>query len=363
MKKKDILFPLRRLHGFCHEWLLKKRKNFQYGKYLGKKRGAPKYFVIGTPEHINIGDSAIALSELSFLKFCGVPQERIREITFNEYYEYLDIIKRQINSKDVLIYHGGGNMGDQWFAEEKQRRTVFADFPKNKIIIFPQTIYYSDTPSGHAEQEKSIPVYNGRVGLTLVAREKKSFEIMQTLYPGTPVLLTPDIVLSANGSVFGLQQQTRQGVLLCFRNDAEQAMTPQERQAIEAYLQAKNSTYRFTDMYADGPVTKENRRVCVQNKFNAFASAELVITDRLHGMVFAAIAETPCIVFGNYNQKVEGTYEWIKYLPYIRFVKSTKEAERAYAELKDMKNCKFDNAPLAPYFEKLAELVKKYAAN
>lgn len=363
MEKKDILYPLRRLHGFCHDWLLKKRQNFQYSKYLGKKCGAPQYFVIDTPEHVNLGDSAIVLAQFSFLEKCGISRSDIKEITSCEHIKYNKIIKKCVRPKDIIVIDGGGSMGDQWFAEEKKQRTVLTDFPQNKVIIFPQTIYYSDTPFGHAEQEKSVPVYNGRAGLILVAREKKSFEIMQKLYPDTPVLLTPDIVLSASGTVLGLQKQKRQDVLLCFRNDAEQAMTQQERQAIEAYLQAKNSTYRFTDMYSDCPVNKENRRECVQKKINEFASAELIITDRLHGMLFAAIAETPCIVFGNYNQKVEGTYEWIKYLPYIRFVKSTKEAERAYAELKDMKNCKFDNAPLAPYFEKLAELVKKYAAN
>lgn len=362
MEKKDILYPLRCVHGFCHEWFEKKKKQFLYEKYLGFD-SHQKCLVIGTPEHNNIGDSAIALAELSFLERYGVCQKRIREITAKEYEEYTSIIRRRVKAKDILIFHGGGNLGDQWLHEELLRRDVLSVFTKNPFIIFPQTIYYTDTPIGRSEQQKSVSIYNGRKNLTMVAREKKSYDIMQKLYPGTPVLLTPDIVLSANGSVFGLQQQTRQGVLLCFRNDAEQAMTPQERQEIETFLHNQNCTCRITDMYADGPVTKENRRVCVQKKFNAFASAELVITDRLHGMVFAAIAETPCIVFGNYNQKVEGTYEWIKYLPYIRFVKSTKEAERAYAELKDMKNCKFDNAPLAPYFEKLAELVKQYAAN
>ena len=58
------------------------------------------------------------------------------------------------------------------------------------------------------------------------------------------------------------------------------------------------------------------------DKFKDFQKYELVITDRLHGMVFCAISGTPCIVFGNYNQKVKGTYEWIKNLPYIKYIDS-----------------------------------------
>lgn len=362
MKNKDIFFPLRRLHGYIHETIQRYKSNICMACYLLFPLGK-KVLIPGTPEHQNLGDSAIVIAQMYFLEKCGIPTDRIKEITFSGYRQYAKLLCGLVNRNYLVTQLGGGNLGDQWLPEEQLHRDSLTDFPNSKVIIFPQTIYYTDAPLGQSEQQKSVSIYNGRKNLTMVAREQTSYEIMQKLYPVTPVLLTPDIVLSADASVFGVHRQKRKGVLLCFRSDAEQAMTPQERQEIENFLQNQNCTCRITDMYADVPVTKENRRVCVQKKFNAFASAELVITDRLHGMVFAAIAETPCIVFGNYNQKVEGTYEWIKYLPYIRFVKSTKEAEIAYAELKDMKNCKFDNAPLAPYFEKLAELVKKYAAN
>ena len=47
-----------------------------------------------------------------------------------------------------------------------------------------------------------------------------------------------------------------------------------------------------------------------------------MITDRLHGMIFCAISENPCIVFGNYNQKVKGAHEKINNLPYIKHIDS-----------------------------------------
>lgn len=56
------------------------------------------------------------------------------------------------------------------------------------------------------------------------------------------------------------------------------------------------------------------------NKFKDFQKSKLVITDRLHGMVFCAISGTPCIAFSNYNHKVKGTYDWIKDLDYIKYV-------------------------------------------
>ena len=88
-----------------------------------------------------------------------------------------------------------------------------------------------------------------------------------------------------------------------------------------------------------------------------FCSAKVVITDRLHGMIFAAITETPCIVFNNYNHKVEGTYQWIQYLPYIRFVNDVEDAEKHLHELLKIRYCKFDNEPLIQFYDKILNLI------
>ena len=76
-------------------------------------------------------------------------------------------------------------------------------------------------------------------------------------------------------------------------------------------------------------------------------------------MIFAALTGTPCIVFSNYNHKVKGTYEWISYLPYVKYAETAEEAILYIPELLQMKNCHYDSTPLKPYFEKLAEIVKR----
>mgnify|MGYP002520369981 CR=1 FL=1 len=98
-------------------------------------------------------------------------------------------------------------------------------------------------------------------------------------------------------------------------------------------------------------------------KLVQFSRAKVLVTDRLHGMVFAAITGTPCIVLSNYNHKVKGTYEWIRYLPYIRYAESVDDVEKYLPEILALENCEYDNKPLLPYFERIAEVVKKYAEN
>ena len=249
-------------------------------------------------------------------------------------------------------------MGDQWFAEEALRQEFIVKRVNSKPVIFPQTIFYSDTESGQAKLQASIPIYNDS-NVTIVAREKQSFDILLKVYSDATILLTPDIVLSTTMEDYGVIPKTRSGVLFVTRSDPEKSVSDSTWEALEKAAAEVGKVCRHTDMYSEIPVTKDNRAECVRKKMQEFCGVELVITDRLHGMVFAALTATPCIVFSNYNHKVKGTYDWISYLPYIRYCETVEEAEAAIPELLTMKECHFDNTPLLPHFEKLALLVKE----
>lgn len=355
---KKLFFPIRRLHGYLHERKLKNSAKNQFIQHLSAQH--PHVYVMGTPFHTNIGDSAIVVAEMQFLHKCGFPNSAIQDLSFAETRSYYHQIKRFLKDH-LLIWHGGGNMGDQWLEEEYLRRDVLRTFRQNATIIFPQTIHYGTSQQSEKEKQISIPIYGRRKRTTLVAREESSYKIMNELYSGTQVLLTPDIVLSATMESFGVTPQQRNGILLCMRSDIERSMDDETRERVEMCVKETGEPCQYTDMYSDCPITKENRIECVRKKMNQFASAKAVITDRLHGMIFAAITGTPCIVFSNYNHKVRGTYEWIKYLPYIRYAECGSDVEKYLPELLKMKDCVYDKTPLEPHFEKLAEVVKHYA--
>ena len=355
---KQMLYPLRKKHGELHEKKLKKQKLVRQKEELQALTPSP-IAVIGTPTHQNIGDSAIALAEIDFLKRCFTPEKQIAEITAEAYHNYEHLALEKITARpDVLIcWHGGGNMGDLWFFEEEVRRRAFTALSGHPIVMMPQTIDYSDSEKGRMEAQRSVRFYNGRPGLVMIAREKTSFEIMNKLYPDSRILLTPDIVLSTTDALYGVCEEKRAGVLMCLRNDPEKAVADEQWRMLERYLESLGQTHRRTDMYAREAVTIPNRKDRVREKMQEFCGAEMVITDRLHGMVFAALTGTPCIAFSNNNHKVKGTYDWISYLPYIKYAETVEEAQRYIPELLSMKNCRFDNTPLRPYFDKLKEVV------
>ncbi|WP_207739631.1 polysaccharide pyruvyl transferase family protein [Paraclostridium bifermentans] len=93
------------------------------------------------------------------------------------------------------------------------------------------------------------------------------------------------------------------------------------------------------------------------NKYIKFRECELVITDRIHGMIFAAITGTPCIALSNYNYKVKGTYEWIKDLEYIKFTDDIERIPELIDDLKKVKNIKYDNSKIKKEYEKIIEAI------
>lgn len=333
------------------------RANLFWWKSLRIPFGKKVYF-IGTPEYTNLGDSAIAIAQILFLEKCGYKKKNIKEFSQSEYTYNSVIIQRYIGKRYLICGIGGGNMGNLWYNEELFRYSFIDAFPDNPIVIFPQTIFFTDDENGRRAKEDSLKHYENQKNLTLVAREKKSYDTLNELYHNTKNLLSPDIVLSTTMKDYNVSVNDRSGVLLVFRSDSEKSMTDDDRDSIKAFLDDNNLMYRETDMYSDCPVTKENRIDLVSKKMQEFADSKLVITDRLHGMIFAVITETPCIVFSNNHHKIKGTYDWISYLPYIEFVSGAEEAINAIPELIMMKNCKFDNVQLLKNFMVFEQEIK-----
>lgn len=353
---KDMIYALRRFHGLIHQKRLDHQRKIKLKKYLKYPYGTNAY-VLGSPVYSNLGDSAILLAQLEFLRSVGWDRKQIKELTFNEYYQDREVVRKAIRNNQPIFGLGGGNMGNQWPKEERFRYDMLEDFPENPMVIFPQTIFF--LPNSKEAELSSVSYYNGRDNLIMVAREKKSLYIMQSMYPDTNIQFTPDIVLSTSMEYFGVVEQERKGVLMCVRSDEEKIVDDNIWVELEGKLDSIAICHRRIDMYSDCSVTKENRAECVRKKMQEFCKAELVITDRLHGMIFAAITGTPCVTFSNYNYKVKGTYDWISYLPYIRYAETAEEAMQVIPELLQMKDCKFDNGPLMPYFDKLAEIIKE----
>lgn len=291
-------------------------------------------YLMGTPTHDNIGDIAIAVAEVKFLQQCGYT--KVVNLTIAECWESYGCIAKLLPRKAPVFLHGGGNMGDI-YNDEQLRRTILPSLEGHAIIVFPQSIYYTDTERGTKEEALSIRYYNNNM-VTIFAREQKSYEIMRSLYKNANVLFVPDIVLSLKAIDF---KEPRSGIQLCFRDDQEKLMSDEKIKELARRLHQKGYKTRYTSMIYPRQIPVSDWENVVREKMKQIGTAKLLITDRLHGMVFSALTQTPCIVFGNNHHKVIGVYQWISHLNYIRFAESVEEACKFADELYRMQDCRF----------------------
>ncbi len=166
------------------------------------------YVLWDLPYHPNIGDLLIWEGELAFLK--NLPYRNIDSTSF-------ETCQFPILSSDVnILLHGGGNVGNLWRKHQEFRLKVISTYPNNRIIIFPQTVYYSDANS----LKKDTIEMRLHDNLYVCARDKNSFEILKN--EGLNVLLVPDMAFCIDvNSLNKHRVKCKRGSLLVKRNDLE----------------------------------------------------------------------------------------------------------------------------------------------
>lgn len=313
-----------------------KISSFNIYKLKCKVLKRKQYILFSTPLHGNLGDHAIVIAENKILKDNQIIPFEVSTWEENICYNY---ILKHINKDTVICITGGGFIGSQWLNEENFVRQIIHDYSEHTIIIFPQTFYYKDDEDGRREYKKSKEIYEKAKNLKVFVREEKSYGIAQKMLPNANIQLVPDIVLYLKQYNY---KEKSDKVLLCIRDDVESKLKEKEMKEIEKIAQ-KYGNIEYTDTVLKKFVKARNRRRAVKKKLQEFADSKVVITDRLHGMIFAYLTKTPCVALGNYNYKVKGVYEWIKECPYIKFVNSIDELEENIKKIINIKDIEFNN--------------------
>lgn len=276
-----------------------------------------RFIITIVPIHNNYGDEAIFLSTKQFLKdyFPNIQQIIIngKETLVN-----LKLIKYIINDKDIIIISGGGYFG-LYDHIIKEQANIVQNFPKNEIIFFPCSIAYNKT--NQLNYIHYLEIFNNHPNLIFFIRERISFNISKQLFYKSSLYLVPDIATRLNIKNFKLNSNKRSGILLILRKD-------------ELLLEEKDHLYikKIAQKYFNEVIQLDSNKFIINkgsNKSNEtinfiklIKSKQLVITDRLHGMILSIITETPNIVFGNNYHKVESSYNsWFNKVSYCFFIK------------------------------------------
>lgn len=285
----------------------------------------PHVFVCLAADYGNLGDLAITRAQIEFLK-SATPDSVVEVLPISRSLGAIKRLRRVIRPSDVVTLIGGGNTGDMYDDIQYLRELAIRSFPNNRIISFPQTIDFSASLYGRWARRNARRVYNTHPDLTVLARDSKSRQEGAQLFDDCRVLLAPDVVLTLDESAPALP---REGVLLALRSDLEQGLDEKGKAAVFEAASSLGSVRRADTHVGDVRVDAAQAERLLDEFWSQCRSSELMVTDRLHGMIFSVITGTPCLALDSGTGKVSQFYrDWLQNFPGVELITEPQEVSR-----------------------------------
>lgn len=281
--------------------------------------GHGSYALLDYPDHRNIGDHAIWLGELAYLR-----KHLRRPPSYVCSRRNLDPSAiRRLSATTPLFLNGGGNFGDIWPPHQHFREDVLAAFPDRVIIQLPQSIHFS-SPEALTRAQRVISKHPG---FALFVRDEGSLSFARSHFD-CPVSLCPDMA-------FALGQQRRprpprRDVLMMLRRDKESvddgagmdgmpaSFGPAEdwvtfdeqrrgnkaplRHRVEAKL--LRSAPFISEAHRRHRAYRDRSAWMVRRGLEQLAKARCIVTDRLHVHILSLILDIPHVCLDNNYGKV-----------------------------------------------------------
>lgn len=164
------------------------------------------YIFIDLPYYNNIGDVLIWEGTERYLK--TISHRCLYKTSFNNF------VHKKISKDTVILMQGGGNFGDIWHEHQNFRKQIIKEYPENRIIILPQTIYYQNEDNLKKDAEE----FSHHNNIFICARDRHSYDVFNK-YFSAYILLLPDMAFFID---LPLKKHRTNRVLYLKRKDKEQ---------------------------------------------------------------------------------------------------------------------------------------------
>lgn len=290
----------------------------------GNRRGI---ILFNSPDYRNIGDHAIAKGERIFFEE-NYPEYELFEVSPSEYVREYNVIHQQIREDDILFISGGGNIGDLYLYLFDITLDIIDSFPDNEIVILPQSIYFTDSDLGEKEKEHLRETVLSHNNITICVREEYSLERIKAIFKDDMnCICVPDMAMGLTRRFY----KDRKGALVCLRDDLEKIFD--DESVITRTLEQMGYDWNKISMISVDNVLLDNRDKTINEVFEMLGSVEVVVTDRLHCMVFCWLTNTPCVFFDSLTKKNVGVYRWIDDCRYIKCCNKIGELSQSIREV------------------------------
>jgi exopolysaccharide biosynthesis predicted pyruvyltransferase EpsI len=162
------------------------------------------------PDIRNVGDSAIWLGEIAYLKqrFGKRPDYVSRGAR-----DFSDVELERSAPEGPIFIHGGGNFGDIWLGHQVFRERILQRWPGRPVVQFAQSIHY-----GRIERaDETARIIDKHRNFTLLVRDQESLHFAEKHF-NCRTVLCPDMAFMI-GAVVAPKPQLP--VLAMLREDRE----------------------------------------------------------------------------------------------------------------------------------------------
>lgn len=304
--------------------------------------------LIDFPHHGNVGDSAIWLGEIAYLK-----SRKCKIKYICDWKNYNEAALKSAVGTNLILLHGGGNFGDLYPAHQKLKEKVISALPDNRIVQLPQSIHFAD----ETNLAQSQVCLSRHKDFHFVVRDTTSLKLAQQHYD-SPTYLCPDMALMLDLKPLESQPKTSEVVILS-RTDEEKAAHltagtgAQLNSVVMDWLDEPEPKHQWLYDWSHRRLGWGSSKIppFILNKLalvaaNAMARERLarglgllgqghvVVTDRLHAIILSWLGGTPVFYVDNsYNKLSNFLNTWLKDSPGLTRCATFDEAlERSQAE-------------------------------
>jgi len=134
------------------------------------------------PVYNNGGDLLIMKGTEAFFRDNG--------IRVHARYSVLDFPESlRIPLDHIIVLQGGGNFGDLYPVHQRLRERIASEYPDNRVVILPQTVYYRK----ESEFDRTAELFNRHNDLHLFVRDPQSYDAASKKFNRCSVSLAPDM--------------------------------------------------------------------------------------------------------------------------------------------------------------------------
>jgi exopolysaccharide biosynthesis predicted pyruvyltransferase EpsI len=283
--------------------------------------GVRSVALVDFPDHPNVGDSAIYLGEVEWLRRqCGLVPRYVSSV-----YDFSAAELQRAVPEGPILIHGGGNFGDIWPHHQDLREKVLTAFVGRRIVQLPQTIHFEDV----AARDRAARKIAAHGDVLLLVRDQDSFDLARDVFK-CDVRLCPDMAMALGPR--RRHDEAQHDLLLVLRTDKERAdhsplpTLPEDavvcdwvhepnnfreplrrwsvrRAALEAPVRILDPHYRRGQFYRALAAHR------VARGLRLLSSGRTVMSDRLHSHLLCLLLRIPHIVFDNNYGKLSSFIE------------------------------------------------------